>query len=88
MVYLISFNILILIIFKYTDFLILNINLIFNTNLEFVELPFPFALSFVTFQVIAFLIDSYDENIKKIEFKKFFLFIIFYFQQFYQLSQI
>ena len=50
LVYLISFNILILIIFKYTDFLILNINLIFNTNLEFLELPFPLALSFVTFK--------------------------------------
>jgi len=78
LVYLISFNVLILIIFKYTDFLILNINLIFNTNLEFLELPFPLALSFVTFQVIAFLIDSHDENIKKIEFKKFFLFVIFF----------
>ena len=78
MVYLISFNILILIIFKYTDFLILNINLIFNTNLEFLELPFPLALSFVTFQVIAFLIDAYDENIKKIEFKKFFYSLFFF----------
>ena len=78
LVYLISFNVLILIIFKYTDFLILNINLIFNANLEFLELPFPLALSFVTFQVIAFLIDSHDENIKKIEFKKFFLFVIFF----------
>ncbi len=76
--YLISFNVLILIIFKYTDFLILNINLILNTNLEFLELPFPLALSFVTFQVIAFLIDSHDENIRKIEFKKFFLFVIFF----------
>ena len=78
LVYLISFNVLILIIFKYTDFLILNINLIFNTNLEFLELPFPLALSFVTFQVIAFLIDTHDENIKKIDFKKFFLFVIFF----------
>tara|TARA_A100000164_G_scaffold381099_1_gene431214 strand:- start:1292 stop:2599 length:1308 start_codon:yes stop_codon:yes gene_type:complete len=78
LVYLISFNILILIIFKYTDFLILNINLIFNTNLEFLNLPFPLALSFVTFQIIAFLVDSYDKNIKKIEFKKFFLFVIFF----------
>ena len=76
--YLISFNVLILIIFKYTDFLIVNINLIFDTNLELLELPFPLALSFVTFQVIAFLIDAHDENIKKIEFKKFFLFVIFF----------
>ncbi len=78
LIYLISFNILILILFKYLDFLILNINLIFETSLEYLELPFPLALSFVTFQIIAFLVDTHDENIKKIEFKKFFLFIIFF----------
>ena len=68
LLYIISFNILILIIFKYTDFLILNFNLIFNSNIDFLELPFPLALSFVTFQIIAFLVDSHDKNIKKIEF--------------------
>jgi len=78
LIYLITFNILILIFFKYLDFLILNINLIFETKLEYLELPFPLALSFVTFQIIAFLVDTHDENIKKIEFKKFFLFIIFF----------
>jgi alginate O-acetyltransferase complex protein AlgI len=78
LLYIISFNILILIIFKYTDFLILNFNLIFNSNIDFLELPFPLALSFVTFQIIAFLVDSHDKNIKKVEFKKFFLFITFF----------
>ena len=78
LLYIVSFNILILIIFKYTDFLILNFNLIFNSNLDLLKLPFPLALSFVTFQVIAFLIDSHDNNIKKVEFKKFFLFITFF----------
>ena len=76
--YLISFNILILIIFKYLDFFINNINLLFNTQLELLDLPFPLALSFVTFQIIAFLVDVYDGNIKKIDFQKFFLFIIFF----------
>jgi alginate O-acetyltransferase complex protein AlgI len=75
---LISMNLLILIIFKYTDFIILNINLIFESNIEFIDLPFPLALSFVTFQVIAFLVDYYDRSIKKIEFNYFFLFIIFF----------
>ena len=41
-------------------------------------MPFPLALSFVTFQIIAFLVDVYDGNIKKIDFQKFFLFIIFF----------
>ena len=75
---LISLNLLILIIFKYTDFIILNINLLFKSDIEFINLPFPLALSFVTFQIIAFLVDYYDRGIKKIEFNYFFLFIIFF----------
>ena len=75
---LISLNLLILIIFKYTDFIILNINLLFKSHIEFINLPFPLALSFVTFQIIAFLVDYYDRGIKKIEFNYFFLFIIFF----------
>ena len=75
---LIALNLIILIVFKYTDFIIQNINLIFKSNFEMLNLPFPLALSFVTFQVIAFLVDYYERGIKKIEFKYFFLFIIFF----------
>ena len=75
---LISLNLLILIIFKYTDFIILNINSLFKSNSEMLNLPFPLALSFVTFQVIAFLVDYFEGGIKKIKFKYFFLFIIFF----------
>ena len=78
LILLISLNLLILIIFKYTDFIILNINSLFKSNFEMLNLPFPLALSFVTFQVIAFLVDYYERGIKKIEFKYFFLFIIFF----------
>ncbi|MDC0533568.1 MBOAT family protein [Candidatus Pelagibacter sp.] len=42
------------------------------------NLPFPLALSFVTFQMIAFLVDYYDGYVKKINIKDFFLFIIFF----------
>ena len=75
---LIFLNILILIVFKYTDFIISNINMLFNLNIRLLKLPFPLALSFVTFQMIAFLVDYYERGIKKIEFKNFFLFIIFF----------
>ena len=40
----ISFNILILILFKYIDFIILNLNLIFKTNIKIFDLPFPLAV--------------------------------------------
>jgi len=74
----ISLNIIFLIIFKYLDFLILNINYIFNTNLDYINLPFPLAMSFITFQTIAYLVDCYDGNIKKNNITEYSLFIIFF----------
>ena len=74
----IFFNLLILLIFKYLDFLIQNINLVFDTSIKKTNLPFPLAISFVTFQLIAYLINCYDEVIKKISFKNFSLFLLFF----------
>jgi alginate O-acetyltransferase complex protein AlgI len=74
----ILYNLLILIFFKYLDFLIINLNLIFNLNFKLLNFPFPLALSFVTFHTIAFLINCYDDEIKKINFKDYFLFTIFF----------
>ena len=74
----VGINVLILIIFKYLDFFILNINLIFSTNLNYLNLPFPLAISFFTFQSIAFLINVYDEEILSVKAKDFCLFIIFF----------
>ena len=71
-------NILFLIILKYLDFLIFNINFILNINLDFVNLPFPLAISFITFQTIAYLVDCYDGNIKKNSITEYSLFIIFF----------
>lgn len=74
----ILFNVLNLVIFKYLDFLILNLNNFFNLNLTMLNLPFPLALSFITFQVIAMLINCYDEEIQEVKLKDFFVFIIFF----------
>jgi len=72
------FNVLLLIIFKYADFIIQNINVIFSTEFGYLNLPFPLAISFFTFQSIAFLINVYDEEILSVKAKDFFLFIIFF----------
>ena len=45
--------------FKYTDFLIENVNLAFETSVPLVHLALPLAISFFTFQQIAYLVDSY-----------------------------
>ena len=76
----ILFNIIYLGIFKYTDFVISNINAFLGTDIDLLNLPFPLALSFVTFQTIAFLVDCYDENIEKFKnsFVNYSLFIIFF----------
>ncbi len=74
----ILFNIILLLFFKYFDFLIKNINFIFNSNFKELRLPYPLAISFITFQNIIFLIDCYDSQIKKITFKKYAVFSLFF----------
>ena len=74
----IIFNIFYLGLFKYADFFIGNINFLTNSSFELWKLPFPLALSFVTFQTIAFICDCYENNIKDLSFKKYALFIIFF----------
>lgn len=74
----IAFNILILCIFKYLDFFVDNINFIFESNISYLNIPYPLAISFITFQQIIFLVDCYDDKISKINFKNYFLFIVFF----------
>lgn len=74
----IALNVLVLIIFKYTDFIIENINLVFSTSISPLNLPFPLAISFYTFQTIAFLVNVYDEDILDVKMKDFFLFVVFF----------
>ena len=74
----IALNVLVLIIFKYTDFIIENINLVFSSSISPLNLPFPLAISFYTFQTIAFLVNVYDEDILDVKMKDFFLFVVFF----------
>ena len=74
----IFFNILYLSFFKYSDFVIQNINYLFDSKIQKLYLPFPLAISFFTFQTIAYLVDCYDGNIKKTNLTQYSLFIIFF----------
>ena len=71
-------NVIYLGIFKYTDFIIQNINTLTGSEINEFNIPFPLAMSFFTFQTIAFLVDCYDDEISKNDFKKYSLFIIFF----------
>mgnify|MGYP007000234212 CR=1 len=65
-------------VFKYADFIIENINYLFNFNIDLLNLPFPLAMSFFTFQTIAYLVDCHNGDIKNTRFTQYSLFIIFF----------
>ena len=74
----IIFNLSLLGYFKYTDFLIENFNLAFNSNAELLHLALPLAISFFTFQQIAYLVDSYRQETKEYDFLNYALFVTFF----------
>jgi D-alanyl-lipoteichoic acid acyltransferase DltB (MBOAT superfamily) len=74
----IVFNLSLLGYFKYTDFLIENFNLAFNSNAELLNLALPLAISFFTFQQIAYLVDSYRQETKEYDFLNYALFVTFF----------
>lgn len=53
--------------FKYSDFLILNINNILGTSFSQLNLPLPIGISFYTFQTMSYTIDVYrgDAEVQK-----------------------
>ncbi len=50
--------------FKYGDFIIQNINLIFKTNIPLMNLPLPIGISFYTFQTMSYTIDIYRGEVE------------------------
>jgi D-alanyl-lipoteichoic acid acyltransferase DltB (MBOAT superfamily) len=74
----ITANIALLGYFKYSDFFIENINLVFSTNIELLHLVLPLAISFFTFQQISYLVDSYRKETKEYDFLNYALFVTFF----------
>ncbi len=58
-----TYDILMLGIFKYTDFIIDNINSIAGTSIPLSGISLPLGISFYTFQVISYVVDVYWENV-------------------------
>lgn len=71
-------NIILLGYFKYTDFFITNFNWAFNLDINLLHLALPLAISYFTFQQIAFLVDSYRGETKEYNFLNYALFITFF----------
>lgn len=53
-----------LIFFKYTDFIIKNINSIFNGDFDLLNLALPIGISFYTFKMISYIVDLYKNKVK------------------------
>lgn len=56
------FNILFLGVFKYSNFVVDNINTIFSTNILIPTIPLPIGISFYTFQAMSYVIDVYKND--------------------------
>lgn len=72
------FNIGLLGYFKYMDFFIGNVNSIFGSDIGFLNLALPLAISFFTLQQIAFLVDSYEGLVKEKNFLDYTIFVTFF----------
>ena len=53
-----------LLFFKYSNFIIDNINYLFDLNIKSLNLPLPIGISFYTFQALSYLIDLYRGKFK------------------------
>ena len=60
----VSINLGILVIFKYGDFIIKNINYIFSSNINLLRLTLPIGISFYTFQTLSYVVDVYTNKAK------------------------
>ena len=74
----IFFNLFLLGYFKYSNFIIENMNILFTSTIEVKEIELPLAISFFTFQQIAFLIDLKNRQIFPNNFFKYSFFILFF----------
>jgi len=64
--------------FKYADFFLENINHVLATKIPLLHLALPLAISFYTFQQIAYLVDSYKKETKEYDFLNYAVFVTFF----------
>ncbi|MFZ5790033.1 MAG: MBOAT family O-acyltransferase [Pseudomonadota bacterium] len=73
-----AFNLGLLGYFKYTNFLVDNLDALFGLDFVIGRILLPIGISFFTFQKIAFLIDNYRGEAKQRDFLEFCLFVMFF----------
>jgi len=74
----IIFNISLLGYFKYSDFFLQNFNVLSNSSYSLLAITLPLAISFFTFQQIAYLADSYKGQVSDRNFLNYIVFVTFF----------
>ncbi len=74
----IAFNLGSIFYFKYLDFFIENVNVLFHGDFELQHILLPLGISFFTFQQISFLVDTYKGEIEDYNFVEYALFVVFF----------
>jgi len=64
--------------FKYSDFFIENVNFLTDQNIPSLNLALPLAISFFTFQQIAYLVDSFKNETHEYDFLNYAIFVTFF----------
>lgn len=78
LIFSITANILLLAYFKYADFLIDNINYSIGGDIDPLNLALPLAISFFSFQQIAYLVDSFRHETRDYDFIDYAIFVTFF----------
>jgi alginate O-acetyltransferase complex protein AlgI len=71
-------NVLLLGYYKYTDFVIMNINWLFGTDIGLRRIVLPLGISFFTFTQIAYLVDAYKAKAKEYDLLNYALFVTYF----------
>ena len=71
-------NLLLLGYYKYFDFFISNINILFGEHLSLLHIILPLGISFFTFTQIAYLVDAYKQEVKEADFLNYALFVTYF----------
>lgn len=74
----IALNLFLIAYYKYLGFFVGTINEVLHLGLPIAEIALPLAISFFTFQQIAYLVDSYRLETSTYSFKQYILFVTFF----------
>ncbi|WP_338623622.1 MBOAT family protein [Agarivorans sp. OAG1] len=74
----ITLNLALLAYYKYANFFVDNFNLVISGNIHLESIVLPLAISFFTFQQVAYLIDAYREETREYNFLQYCLFVTFF----------